>query len=725
MQLKLANFIAGGLTVVALAVAVNLGDPVRTLAQAPGPRVAPVITPPAPPTGDPSTIRPAPAFTARDLVAPPTDGWITNGGNVFNQRYSPLDQINRSNVAGLKGLWRTGMASGARQDHSGQAQILAYGDTLYVINGANDVFAMDIDSGKILWNYSAKPDPGAGAPTGHSNRGVAIGDGKVFIGTLDCRLIALDQKTGKELWSVQAEPWRDGFAITSAPLYYDNMVITGFNGGEMGVRGRVKAFDARSGKLIWTFYTVPAPGEFGSKTWPANSDAWSHGGGAVWQTPAVDPQLGLLYFSTGNPGPDQNGAVRAGDNLFTVSMVAIEARTGKYRWHFQQVHHDLWDYDSSNPVILFDAPYKGVPRKAIAEVGKTGFTYILDRVTGKPLIGIPEKPVPQEPRQATAKTQPYPIGQAFVPQEIPITPDGARLEPGTSHLPNYGRIFTPFWTEPTIMRPGSNGGANWPPSSYDPATHVMYQCGSDRASTYWVNSTLDAQAPGKVYMGGGFGQGQTLDGGILAAVDLTTNKLVWRQEWREICFSGSVVTAGGLLFVGRADGRLMALDKATGGKLWEFMTDAGVNTTVTTFMHKGRQLVVVHAGGGTFSSGKRGDGVWAFALDGKIPTMTPAAPVRAASAPPAAAASAPARRPVDLASGETLYRQGCLACHGEEGAGGHGGGPSLLALPAEAIAGTATAGKGTAMPAFGAVYTQDQLRDIAAYVAATLASKKK
>jgi alcohol dehydrogenase (cytochrome c) len=711
--------------VAVLAAAVGLAAHAPALAQPLGGRAPPPVTPPAPPTGDPSTIIPAPAFTAKDLTAPPTEGWLTNGGNVFNQRYAPLGQINRSNVAQLKGLWRTGMASGARQDHSGQAQILVYGDTLYVINGANDVFAMDVDTGKILWNYSAKPDPRAGAPAGHSSRGVAIGDGKVFIGALDCRLIALDQKTGKALWSVQAESWQDGFAITSAPLYYDNMVITGFNGGEMGVRGRVKAFDARTGKLIWTFYTIPGPGEFGHDTWPANSDAWMHGGGGVWQTPAVDPQLGLLYFSTGNPGPDQNGGVRPGDNLFTVSMVALDARTGKYRWHYQQVHHDLWDYDAANPVILFDAPYKGVMRKAIVEVGKTGFAYILDRVTGKPLLDIPEKPAPQEPRQATAKTQPYPIGDAFVPQDIPITPDGARLEPGTTHIPNYGRIFTPFWTEPTIMKPGSNGGANWPPSSYDPTTHILYACGTDRASIYRADPTPAAAAPGRPYMGGGFSQGQTLDGGILAAVDLTTNRLVWRQEWREICFSGSVATAGGLLFTGRADGRLMALDKATGEKLWEFMTDAGVNTTVTTFMHKGRQMVVAHAGGGTFSSGKRGDGVWAFALDGTIPTLAPAAQGRGGPGGPPAPAPAATRGPVDLANGETLYKQGCLVCHGEEGSGGHGGGPSLLALPADYIAATAASGKGQAMPVFRGVYTPEQLRDIAGYVAATLAAENK
>ncbi len=263
------------------------------------------------------------------------------------------------------------------------------------------------------------------------------------------------------MWQVQAETNADGFSITTAPLYYDGLVITGFAGGDKAARGRVKAFDARNGKLVWTFYTVPAPGEVGHDTWPSHNDTWKHGGAAVWQTPAVDPELGLVYFSTGNPGPDLNGSVRPGDNLFTVSMVAIEAKTGKYRWHFQQVHHDLWDYDSPNPVVLFDATINGTLRKGIVEIGKTGYVYILDRVTGKPLVGIEERPVMQEPRQATAATQPIPIGDEVIPHEIDIEPEGFKLI-------NNGRIFTPFWDQPVVMKPLGTGGANWPPSSLRP-----------------------------------------------------------------------------------------------------------------------------------------------------------------------------------------------------------------------------------------------------------------
>ena len=615
------------------------------------------------------------------------------------------------------------MGSGAAQNNSGQAQILVYGDTLYVINGANDVFAMDVDTGAIRWTYHGNPDPKAGVPMGKSSRGVAMGDGKIFIGQLDAKLVALDQRTGKVVWSVDAERWQNGFSITSAPVYYDGMVITGFSGGEMASRGRVKAFDAKTGKVVWTFNTIPAPGEFGHDTWPADSDAWKFGGAPVWQTPAVDPELGLVYFSTGNPGPDLHGGVRPGDNLFSVSIVAVDAHTGKYRWHFQQVHHDIWDYDSPNPIVLFDAPYDGKMRKGLVEVSKTGWAYILDRETGKPLIGIEERPVMQEPRQATSATQPYPIGDAIVPQSIDIPPEGTSITPDGAALINGGKIFTPFWTRPMAMKPGTMGGANWPPSSYDPESHWLYVCASDRINSFSVDPELKDPAANDVYMGGRFTQAHADDRGILAALDLTTNRLVWRQQWPEICYSGSVVTAGGLLFVGRSDGRLTALDKRNGEKLWEFMTDAGVNTTVTTFEHNGDQRVVVHAGGGVFAGAKRGDGIWMFSLQGTMKSLPAGAPAfgGAFGRPRPAAPD----RPVDVMHGQQIYAEACVACHGEGGDGGHGGGPTLIGgLPVETIQSVAGAGRNT-MPSFGAVYSPSDLRDVATYIVNVLAAKSR
>jgi PQQ-dependent dehydrogenase (methanol/ethanol family) len=556
----------------------------------------------------------APAFSAKELTASPTDSWITNGGNVYNQRFSPLTRINRDNVAQLKPQWRTHLnGSGTESKYSGQAQPLVYDGVIYVPTGANDVFALDVDTGKILWTYQAHLDGGITVVCcGWMSRGVALGDGKVYAGQLDGKLVALDQRSGAVVWSVQAETNADGFSITTAPLYYDGLVITGFAGGDRGSRGRVKAFDARTGKLAWTFYTIPGPGELGHDTWPTDNDTWEYGGAAVWQTPAVDPSLGLVYFSTGNPGPDLNGSVRRGDNLFSVSMLAIDAKTGKYRWHFQQVHHDLWDYDSPNPVILFDAVYDGKARKGIAEVGKTGFVYILDRETGKPLVGIEERAVPQEPRQATAATQPYPSGEPVVPHEVDIVPEGFELV-------NNGRIFTPFWDKPVIVKPLGTGGANWPPSSYDPETNLFYVCANDGAAAYSTREggvEWEMPKPGTRYFGGEYTRSGAQRRGIFAAVDLKTNRLAWRQQWAEMCYAGSIVTRGGLVFIGRTDGRLTALDKANGKLLWEFETDAGLHAPVTTFERNGKQYVVALSAGSFFPGTKHGDSVWLFSLDG-------------------------------------------------------------------------------------------------------------
>ena len=217
---------------------------------------------------------------------------------------------------------------------------------------------------------------------------------------------------------------------------------------------------------MWTFYTIPGPGEPGHETWPADNDVWRYGGGSVWQTPAVDPDLGLLYFSTGNAFPMFNGAIRAGDNLYTASMLAIEAKTGEYRWHFQQTHHDLWDYDAPNPVILFDTEIDGRARRGIAQIPKSGYLYLLDRVTGEPLFPTPEVPVPQEPGRATSPTQPIPEGPHFLPHEIDIPPEGWTLA-------HQGRTYTPLPMEGYVLyRPLAH--VNWPPSSYDPETSTMY-----------------------------------------------------------------------------------------------------------------------------------------------------------------------------------------------------------------------------------------------------------
>ncbi len=647
----------------------------------------------------------SPAFSSASLTNMPTDGWVTNGGSIYNQRYSPLTEINRDNVANLKGVWRARLnGSGVGAKYSGEATPLVYAGVVYIITGADDVFAISVDTGELLWTYEANLDQSINVICcGWTSRGLAMGDGKIYVGQLDGRLLALDQRNGEIVWSVQAERWQDGFSITSAPLYYDGLVITGFAGAENGVQGRLKAFDARSGELVWTFYTVPNPGEIGHDSWPAGSEVYKYGGATVWQTPAVDPELGLMYFSTGNPGPDFNGNVREGDNLFATSIVAIEAATGEYRWHFQQVHHDIWDYDSPSPVVLFDIEIDGQVRRALAEPSKTGWVYILDRVTGEPLIGIEERPVPQDAHQKTSPTQPFPVGDAFVPQEVDIIPEGY------PPLVNQGRIFTPFGPQGAVMKPGHSGGANWSPSSYDPESGVLYVCATDRMSFFRGGVYEDyPMEVGDRYLGGRFGAIPVHMSGIFAAMDMHTNTIVWRTRWRDRCHGGSLRTAGGLIFTGRHDGRLTALDADNGNVLWEFQTGAGVNAPPVTFEHDGTQYVAAFSAGNAYVGSPRGDSVWLFSLDDTLAEVPEAGERPVLTAIP--------DRVPDVANGQVLFEGACAFCHGSEGEGGHAGGIPLTAatdLPSVML--RVTEGFG-AMPPFGATLTTEEIHDISAYV---------
>jgi quinohemoprotein ethanol dehydrogenase len=647
------------------------------------------------------------AFTAKQLTDLPVGDWLTNGGNIHNQRYSPLIEINTSNVAALKADWQTHLnGSGVGPPFSGEAQPIVQDGVIYVSTGADDVFAIDVESGKQLWVYQSKLDKTITTVCcGWVSRGVAIGEGKVFLGRLDGEIVALDQRTGNEVWSVQAERWQDGFTITSAPLYYDGMIITGFAGGERTARGRLRAFSAKTGKSLWTFFTVPGPGELGHDSWPQDNLSWQYGGAAVWQTPAVDAKHGLIYFSTGNAGPDFNGSLRKGDNLFSVSIVAIEAKTGKYRWHFQQVHHDLWDYDSPSPVVLFDMNYKGQAREAAAEIGKTGWVYILDRVTGKPLIGIDEMPVPQEARQNTAATQPFPVGDPVVPHSIDIPPAGFRLV-------NEGRIFTPYWDKAVVAKPGPWGGTNWPPSSYDPRQGYLFVCANDQMGRFMVGAPQEPK-PGSNRTEGLFGFSDVPLNGIFAAVDMRTNKIVWRQRWKDSCYSGSAATAGDIVFTGRNDGRFVALDSRNGDVLWEFQTGAGVNSTASIFQYQGHQKVAIVSAGNNFAGSPTGDSLWLFSLGGTLPPSDPPQAL-------AARASAVTLKGGDAPAGALVFMQYCAACHGEEGKGGHGAGPDITKVAAlELVANTVISGKNN-MPPFAAALTFAQIRDVAAYVATQL-----
>lgn len=648
----------------------------------------------------------APAGLAQDagITAPASEHWATNGGNFYNQRYSALDQINRDNVASLKGVWRSRLnGSGMGPPYSGEAQPLVEDGVIYIVTGANDVFAIDVLSGEHLWVYESGLSPDISTICcGWTSRGLGLGDGRIYLGRLDGKLMALDQGSGEVIWTVQAEAWEEGYSITSAPLFYDGLVITGFAGAEYASRGRVKAFNAATGELVWTFYTVPGPGEFGHETWPDDNQVWKHGGATVWQTPAVDPALGLLYFSTGNPGPDFNGAIRAGDNLFANSIVALDVKTGEYRWHFQQVHHDIWDYDAPSPVVLFDINIDGQERKGIAQIGKTAWVYLLDRVTGEPLVGINEVAVPQEPRQATAASQPVPVGDWVLPDE------GMVAHYGYPRV-NDNRMFTPFYDSVQAVRPGPLGGTNWPPSSYDPELGYLFVCSNDSTGRYILEEVDISDDPksGTMYTGGPPGMTEIPTIGIMAAVNVRNNRLVWRMRWSDSCYSGSVATAGGLVFSGRNDGRFVAFDALTGNVLWEFQTGAGLNAPASVFEYRGTQYVVAYSAGNLFAGSAGGDSIWLFSLDGSLEQVQEASDAMNIEIDMDGA---------DADAGAAVFGQYCVQCHGEDGGGGHGGGPSLVDVElASKVVQAVSQGQRT-MPSFATVLDHDQIRDVTAFV---------
>ncbi len=647
------------------------------------------------------------------MAQPQAEAWPTNGGSFTNQRFSPLNQINRDNVANLKAVWRAHLnGSGMETKHSAEGTPIYQDGVLYMSTGDSDVFAVDFDSGEILWDYISVFPEGMGQQVccGWDNRGVAIGDGKVFVGQLDAKLVALDQATGEIAWEAQGMRWEDGYSITSAPLYYDGLVITGYSGAEKGVRGLVQAFDAATGEEVWTFWTIPGPGEFGHDTWPQDNDVWRYGGGTVWQTPALDPELGLIYFSTGNPGPDMNGKIRPGDNLFSTSMVAVDVHTGEYRWHFQQVHHDLWDYDAPNPVIIFDMELNGEIRQAVAEASKTGWVYILDRITGEPLIGIEEKPVPQLAEQFTAPTQPHPVGDAFIPQFIDVAPEGTQLV-------NQGRIFTPFLYEPVLVQPGLAGGANWAPSAYDPARQTMYVCASESSVALFMEETEVLEEHGtETWTGGNFGGSSRRTTGIVAAIDMTTNKLVWQYRWNDACYSGFLSTAGDLVFVGRSDGRLTALDSDTGMQLWEFQTGAGMNAPAISFERDGTQYIAAYSGGNLFQGSPRGDSLWLFSLEGQMEETTPGDTLPLTNAAGESQQVVFAEGDPDYTAGETLYQQTCLPCHGEDGMGGHNNAMPLNNMTDIRDVITIVSSGRNNMPNFTGALSPEQIRDVGGFV---------
>jgi quinohemoprotein ethanol dehydrogenase len=685
-------------------------------------------------------IDPTPRFTTDDLSATASEDWLTNGGSLWNQRYSSLDQIDTSNVSQLKGVWLTHLrGSGVAAKYSGESQPVTYHGVIYVPTGQDDVFAVSAETGEILWEHQAHLDQTISVVCcGWESRGVALGDGKVYIGQLDGTLVALDQQTGQVAWSTPVARWQDGYSITAAPLYVNGMVITGVSGGEFGTRGSVSAYDAATGKRVWRFYTIPGPGQTGHDTWPAG-DSWQAGGAPVWQTPSVDPKLGMLYFTTGNAGPDNNGSGRAGKNLFTASMVALDVKSGKLRWWYQMVHHDIWDYDAPSPTILFDATVNGHSIHGIGEAEKTGWLYLLNRETGKPLFPTPETKVPQNVKQKTWPTQPIP---PYAPV-VPHAPSQAQYNQvlGVAKQAAHGNavpaikateMYTPYWDKLTVFTPGPQGGTNWQPSSYNPKTHLFYVCaqsgvtGNTAVPSAAVKQGKVAQLAigGTLTIAGGFGE----NAGTFSAIDVTTGKIVWQKRWAEACYAGSTTTAGNIVFIGRNDGRLQAYNATTGHQLWSFQTGAGANDAPTIFERDGKEYVVFYAAGNALAATSHGDNLWLFGLDGALGPVkagSSSAGIGHAGETPAKPTPTPAPAPA-AADGKQLFAENCATCHGALGKGGNGG-PDLTAIPrakneAHVIKQVTNGGGG--MPAFKGQLTDAEIRAVAKYVTTSITGSK-
>ncbi|HEY0582764.1 MAG TPA: PQQ-binding-like beta-propeller repeat protein [Chloroflexota bacterium] len=576
--------------------------------------LAAIVLLPTSPIAQAQTVRPTREELAQ--TRSPAKEWFTHGGAMTNQRFSNLTQINTTNVSQLRGAWLGRLGSGLGTKYKFEADPLVVDGVMYVPSGNDDIFALDPKTGRKLWEYfSDIPQNITTVCCGWDNRGVAVGEGLVFSASLEGAVFALDQKTGKIAWKTQLEAWQDGYTITGPLRYFDGMVFSGMSGSEYGVRGRVYGLDAKTGREVWRFYTIPGPGDIGHETWASDSDAWTRGGGTVWQAPAIDADLGMLYFSTGNAGPDYDGSVRPGDNLFTASIVALDYKSGQYRWHFQEVHHEIWDYDAPSPVVLFDQEYNGQMRKGLYQAGKTGWLYFLDRSNGRPLIGIEERAVPQEPRQATAATQPYPVGDSFVEQ---------CGEPIEGYL--NGCIFDPFWDLPVNIRPGTSGGSNWAPTAYSPQTGYVYVTGISRNSAFAVRP--QAYTRGQNFTASGVVQpiGSTYKGTV-TAMDSRTNKLVWQREVTGDGNYGALATAGGLVFSGGVDGNLVAYDAQTGQEAWKFQVGWGITAPPISYEIDGQQYIAVVAGSNSRSgpSATDGDAVWTFSLNGVI-DQVPAPP---------------------------------------------------------------------------------------------------
>ena len=496
---------------------------------------------------------------------PPDANWLSYNGDFSGRRYSSLSQINLGNVDKLQTQWVF---------HSSNSNRLEV--TPVVVNGvmfatsANDTYALDARTGRVIWHHVWPVSQGLiDDASGHLSRGVALWHSRVYRQTDNAHLLCLDARSGHLLWDVAYADWNRNYGATGAPLVVKDKVIVGTSGGDDAVRGFVAAFDAMTGKLVWRFWTIPGPGEFGSESWPG--DLYLHGGGTAWMPGTYDPETGTLFWGTSNPSPDFDGEVRPGDDLYTACVLALDPDTGRLKWYFQFTPHDLNDFDAAETPILIDATYKGEPRKLLVEANRNGFIYVLDRTNGKFL-------------SATRFAEKLTWAKGIDAQGRPIR---SGLEPTA---------------EGTKMCPGFAGATNWFAPSYNESTRLVYFLATEECETFFRKPQEPEE--GKTFYSTGVKKipGETSQK-ILLAYDLEKQTPAWRypQVGSGHSSGGTMTTAGGLVFFGDDAQSFEAVDAKTGKPLWHFTTGQDFSASPMTYAVLGKQYVAIAAGSDIFS----------------------------------------------------------------------------------------------------------------------------
>jgi alcohol dehydrogenase (cytochrome c) len=483
--------------------------------------------------------------------------WITYSGDYTGQRHSPLTQITPANAHRLTAKWTFQTGVVPRRGFEGTP--LAVNDVLYVPGPFNNAWALDARTGRPFWNYRRQlPNDLTYGATSPVNRGFGLLGDRLFMPTADAHLLALDTRTGSVLWDAVMADYKLGYAATAAPLVVKDKVVMGISGSDWPTRGFIDAYDAATGKLAWRFYTVPAAGEPGSETWP-KTDAIARGGGGAWVTGSYDPDLNLLYYGTGNPNPDYYGEDRKGTNLYTASLIALDADTGKLKWYFQFTPHDLHDWDSNHVPVIADVPIGGQLRKVVMVANRNGFFYVLDRATGKLIVG---KPFSDTTWARELDADGHPI----------VVNDGSK-----------GCI------------PDQWGSTNHMPPSYDPALRLFFVTVRETCATYFP--AKEELQPGRGFMGGTVQRDVDRSYGVLRAIDPATVERKWEFKYQTPTMAGVMSTASGVVFAGDNEGNFMAFNARTGKNLWFYPTGSPIwGAAAMTYMLDGKQQVLIGSG---------------------------------------------------------------------------------------------------------------------------------